>query len=278
VFFTGKAELVGIIGHPVGHSLSPRMHNAAFAADGLDFVYVPMDVEPDRLPTAVEGLRALGFRGFNVTMPHKRAVVPLLDELDVSVRVSGAANTVVLQGDAARGANTDGVGFVDACRECEVELAGRRVMLVGAGGAAAAVAVALLEEGIEVLHLVNRTAGRAEQLRRTLREAGYEARIEVSLQEAVREVAAGSEVLVNSTYLGMKPDDPLPIPEDALEGKAVCDAVYVPVGETGLIHRARERGCRVVPGGLMLLHQGVRAQALWTGREPNVEAMRRAIF
>src|ERR687893_2096058 len=162
-------RLLGIIGHPVGHSLSPRMHNAAFAHDGVDYVYVAMDVLPDRLTAAVEGLRALGFVGFNVTMPHKEAVLSLVDELDETARLAGAVNTVVIgKGGSLRGLNTDGSGFVEACGEAEVSFAGRRVLILGAGGAAAAIAVAVLGEGASWLCIANRTAEKAEGLRRKL--------------------------------------------------------------------------------------------------------------
>ena len=127
--------MVGVIGHPIGHTLSPKMHNAAFAASGLDYVYVPMDVRPENLPAAVSGLRALGFRGFNVTMPHKEAILPLLDDLDEAARVSGAVNTVVVEERGLLGMNTDGSGFVEACEGSGLSFVGARVLLVGAGGA-----------------------------------------------------------------------------------------------------------------------------------------------
>jgi hypothetical protein len=126
---SGKTRLLALIGHPVSHSLSPAMHNAAFAADGLDFVYVCLDVDPDDLPAVVKGAAALKLRGFNITMPHKRAMIPLLEELDEGARISGAVNTVVIDGSTLRGYNTDGGGMVMACQEAGIELSGRRVLL-----------------------------------------------------------------------------------------------------------------------------------------------------
>jgi shikimate dehydrogenase len=280
VLLSGETRLLGVVGHPVGHSLSPRMHNASFAADGVDYVYVPMDVEPGRLSAAVEGMVALGFRGFNVTMPHKEAVIRLLDELDDAARISGAVNTVVIEESGRRrGFNTDGGGFVEACAEAGVELSGRHVLILGAGGAAAAVAVAVLGEGVGRLTIANRTAVRAERLRGRLLEAERGAEIGVLPIEALQEEAGRSDVVINTTYLGMKEYDPLPFPPGSLEEvEAVCDAVYRPGGETELIRRARESGVKVVPGGRMLLYQGVQAQRLWTGREPNVEAMSDAVL
>ena len=130
-------RLLGVIGHPIGHSLSPQMHNASFEASGLDYLYVAMDVRPGYLPAAVDGLRALGFRGFNVTMPHKEAILPLLDQLDGPASISGSVNTVVVEEGRLRGTNTDGGGFVEACEESGVRFAGATVLLVGAGGTAA---------------------------------------------------------------------------------------------------------------------------------------------
>ena len=275
---SGTTRLLGVIGHPIGHTLSPRMHNAAFAASGLDYVYVPMDVWPEELPEAVAGVRALGFRGFNVTMPHKVKIVPLLDEVDKAARVSGAVNTVTIEDRLLRGTNTDISGFVEACGEAGVNFAGATVLLVGAGGAAAAIAVAALGEGAPELRILNRSRWRAENLRDRLRRAHPEAGISVHDAGDPEGVAQGADVIVNATYLGMKDGDPLPVPADCLvTDTVVCDAVYRPGGETGFVRLARERGLRTVSGGRMLLYQGVQAQRIWTGREPDVGAMGRAL-
>ena len=275
---SGTTRLLGIIGHPIGHSLSPRMHNAAFAHDGADYVYVAMDVWPDRLPAAIEGLRALGFVGFNVTMPHKKAVLPLMDELDETARLAGAVNTVVEERGLLRGFNTDGSGFVEACGEAGVSLYEKRVLILGAGGAAAAIAVASLGEGASRLYIVNRTEHRAEELRARLLGVARGAEVLVHPLSKVGEAAAEAEIVVNATYLGMKEGDPLPLPTGCLAAeKVICDAVYLSGGETSLIRHAREAGARTVPGGRVLLYQGVQAQRLWTGREPNVGVMSDAL-
>ena len=275
---TGSTKLLGLIGHPVGHSLSPRMHNAAFSRDGADYAYVAMDVQPDRLPEAVEGLKALGFVGFNVTLPHKEAMIPLVNEVDEAVRLSRAVNTVVVENGTLRGLNTDGSGFIEACREAGVSLSGRRVLIVGAGGAAAAIAAASLNEGASRLHVVNRTAKRAEELCKKLSRAARGTEVLMRPLDEADEAAEEAEILINATYLGMKEGDPLPIPAEAITAdKVVCDAVYLAGRETTLIRCARADGARTVPGGRMLLYQGVQAQRVWTGREPNVEAMSDAL-
>ena len=276
---SGRTRLLGIIGHPVRNSLSPRMHNAAFAAERtdpneMDYVYVAMDVAPARLPIATEGLKALGFVGFNVTMPHKEAVLPFMDELEEGARLAGAVNTVVAEDGKLRGLNTDGSGFVEACREVGVSFVGRQVLILGAGGAAAAIAVAVLREAVSQLYIVNRTLGRAEQLRAKLSGVAHGAEVLVVPFDEVREAAAEAEVMINTTYLGMKEEDPLPLPPEVLTAeRVVCDAVYLAGRETTLIRCAREAGACTVPGRRMLLYQGIQAQRVWTGREPNLEAM-----
>lgn len=255
------------------------MHNAAFAADGTDYAYVAMNVAPERLQAAVEGLSALGFVGFNVTMPHKEAMLPLVDELDDAARLAGAVNTVVSEeGGKLRGLNTDGSGFIEACAEEGVSLSGRRVLILGAGGAAAAIAVAVLGEGVSRLCLINRTTEKAERLRERL--SGIAAGVEVLVQslDGLSEAATEADVMINATYLGMREEDPLPFPAACLKmEKVVCDAVYSAGRETGLILRARRNGARTVSGGRMLLYQGVQAQRIWTGREPNVSVMSNAL-
>ena len=269
--------MLGVIGHPIEHSLSPKMHNAAFAASDLDYLYVPLDVRPQDLPAAVGGIGALGFKGFNVTMPHKEAIVPLLDELEETALLAGVVNTVVVEEGGLRGLNTDGSGFLEACGEAGVVFFGRRVLLLGAGGAAAAIAFAVLGEGARELRIANRTPGRAERLRARLRAAFPGARIEAYALTDLAEAAREADAVVNATYLGMRESDPVPVPFEHLEaGAVVCDAVYRP-GGTEFVKQARGRGLRAVAGGRMLLYQGVQAQRLWTGREPDVRVMSGAI-
>jgi shikimate dehydrogenase len=270
---SGKTRLLALIGHPVGHSLSPAMHNAAFVADGLDFVYVCLDVDPDDLPAAVRGLKTLKLRGFNVTMPHKRAMISLLDELDASARVSGAVNTVVIEDSGLHGFNTDGGGMVMACQEAGIELSGRSVLLLGAGGTAAAIAVAFGDAGVGELHIANRSVERAAYLRDKLHRTGMKG-LAVHHLDALPD----AEIVINTTPLGMKEGDPMPVPSGYVRRNRVfCDAVYRPGTQTTLVRLARERGVPIVAGDRMLLYQGVLAQKLWTGREPNVKAMDLAI-
>jgi shikimate dehydrogenase len=270
---SGKTGLLGLVGQPVDHSLSPAMHNAAFAADGLDLVYICLDVDPDDLPAAVRGLEALKLRGFNVTMPHKRAMIPLVDELDEEARISGAVNTVVIEASGLRGFNTDGGGMVMACQEAGIDLSGKSVLLLGAGGTAAAIAVAFGKAGVGELHIANRSVEHAAYLRDKLHGTGMKGLVVHPL-----DTLPDAEIVINATPLGMKEGDLLPVPPAYVrEGRGFCDVVYRPGTETPLVRLARERGVPVVAGDRMLLYQGVLAQKLWTGREPNVKAMDLAI-
>ncbi len=274
---TGGTNVLALIGHPVSHSLSPAMHNASFQAEGLDFVYVSLDVAPADLSAAVRGVVALKLRGFNVTMPHKQAVASMVDESDESAAISGAVNTVVVEAGKLRGYNTDGGGMVLACEEAGVKLAGSKALIVGAGGAAAAIANALGGAGVEELHLVNRSEENAEKLRDKLQSAGLE-NVYTHPLDALDNGLIEADIVVNATSLGMSDGDALPVPAEYVrEGRTFCDAVYRPRSETELVRLARERGARVVAGDRMLLYQGVLAQKLWTGHEPNVDAMERAL-
>jgi shikimate dehydrogenase len=275
---SGKTRLLALIGHPVTHSLSPAMHNAAFAEDGLDFVYVCLDVDPGSLPAAVKGLEALNLRGFNVTMPHKRAMIPLVDDLDESARISGAVNTVAIEVSGTRGYNTDGGGMVMACEEAGIDLMDRSVLLLGSGGTASAIAVAFYEAGIGELHIASRNIENAAHLRDKLSRDGGMRNLSVHPLAASEQALPDADVILNATPLGMREDDPMPVPPEYVrKGRTFCDVVYRPGEVTPLVRLARERGVPVVAGDRMLLYQGVLAQKLWTGRDPNVRAMDQAI-
>jgi len=212
----------------------------ALAASGVDYVYVAMDVLPEDLPAAVSGLGALGFRGFNVTMPHKEAILPLLDEVDEAARASGAVNTVVVEERGLRGANTDGSGFVEACGESGVGFDGAKVLVVGSGGAA--IAVAVLGDGAGELRIFNRSRWRAEKLRDRLQEQYPRAAISVYDVTAPQGAAWDADVIVNATYLGMKDGDPRPLPASCLDTDTAISA-------TRFTGSAKRPGSSGSPGG-----------------------------
>lgn len=277
---TGATRLTGIIGDPVAHSRSPAMHNAAFRALGLDWVYVPFPVRPEALPAAVAGLRALGARGFNVTVPHKEAVVPLLDELAPAARVIGAVNTVVAEGGRLVGHNTDGEGFSRALHEAHRFRAGRsRALVLGAGGSARAVCDQLAREGIPAIRICNRTGEKAEALAAHIRRhhPGCEAKALPWSPLDHRAAINWAELIVNTTSVGLRPEDPSPIDPDGISpGHIVVDLIYEPA-ETAFLKACRKVRARCLNGAGMLLHQGAAAFALWTGKEAPLDVMRGAL-
>ena len=254
--------LCGIVLHPASHTRSPAMHNAAYAALGLDAVFVAFDVEPAGLGAAIAGARALGVRQLAVSIPHKEAVLAHLDEIDETARRIGAVNTVTRRDGRLLGSNTDWVGLARAL-ERETELPGRRAVVLGAGGTARAAAFALRERGARVT-LLNRSVERAEAL---ARELGAEAAGPLE-----RLAKLEYDVLVNTTSVGLASDDS-PVPRDALRGGAVVlDVVYDPP-ETRLLRDARERGARCIGGKWMLVEQAVEQIRLWSGRTPPAEVL-----
>ena len=279
---TGHTRVTGVIGWPVEHSVSPAMHNAAYAALGLDWCYLPFPVPPDSLPEAIAGVRALGLAGVNVTVPHKEALLPLMDELTPAAAAVGAANTVIVQDARLIGHNTDAGGFLRALREAGCEPVGIPALVLGAGGAARAVVYALLEAGAEVT-ILNRTVARAVALVRDLSRGvdGAVGAAPLGL-DALRALAPRARLVVNATSVGMwraggaEADvspwpEALPFPVDAL----AYDLVYNP-RETAFMRQARAVGARAVNGLGMLVHQGAEAFERWTGVAAPVDVMAQA--
>jgi shikimate dehydrogenase len=277
VTIRGTTRLLGVIGWPVAHSRSPLMQNAAIAAAGLDLAYVALPVPPQALAEALAGLRALGFLGANLTIPHKEAAMPYLAEATQEAQLAGAANTIRVEADGRlAGHNTDIEGITALLRIAGAELAGRRVLVLGCGGAGRAAAAACAREGAADVALLNRTRDRAEALAAAMAAAAPQVRWRPgSLDEIARE-APRAEVVLHMSSAGMKGTPPLALPWSAMDPSAVVfDAVYgVPAT---LASEAASRGFRAVGGLEMLLHQGAAAFRWWTGVEPDVGAMREAL-
>lgn len=265
-------HVFGLLGNPVGHSLSPPMHEAAYDELGLDARYVTFEPAPDELGAAIDGARALGIAGLNVTIPFKETALDHVEPDDLAARI-GAVNTIDFS-DAGpdqlpTGHNTDAAGVRRSFAHHDVTLADRDAVVVGAGGAARAAAFALADAGAEV-HISNRTVERAEELADAV--TGATAGGLDSLDARVPE----ADVLVNATSVGME-EDQSPVPTDALHADlAVLDAVYRPL-DTRLLAEARERGATTIDGAWMLLYQGVEAFERWTGRDAPVTAMNAAL-
>jgi shikimate dehydrogenase len=259
--------LYGIFGYPIGHSLSPLMHNTAFAHHGLEAVYLPFAVHPAHIEVAVKSIAALQMGGVNVTIPHKQAVLAWMDELSSEARLIGAVNTIHLRDGRLHGYNTDGTGFLRALEEVDCAVAGRTVLLLGAGGAARSIAVQLCLSGIGRLLLANRTRTRAEDLAAFLKQTIPHADISVVTmgESSLAAQLLDTDIVVNATSIGMHPHDPLLLPSTALSPQhLVCDIVYRPL-QTPLLRAAEQQGARTVDGLGMLLHQGAKAFEIWTG-------------
>ncbi|MBV9522499.1 MAG: shikimate dehydrogenase [Alphaproteobacteria bacterium] len=277
MMLTGAAKKAGVMGWPISHSRSPLLHNFWLGQHSIDGVYVPMAVQPGELATALRALRVLGFAGCNLTIPHKEAALAAVETLDPDARRIGAVNTIIVTADGAlEGRNTDAFGFIENLRASVRGWTARRgpAVVIGAGGAARAILVALLDDGASEIRLINRTPSRASALAEAfgprIRPVSW-ARRAAALSDAA--------LLVNATNQGMAGEAALDLPLDRLPPEAVVnDIVYAPL-ETPLLAAARRRGNPIVDGLGMLLHQARPGFAAWFGVEPEVTpALRRAVL
>ncbi|HEY3265900.1 MAG TPA: shikimate dehydrogenase [Armatimonadota bacterium] len=273
----GTTALYGVTGYPVTHSISPAMHNAAFAALGLDAVYVPFPIAPEDLEQAVRGLFAAGLKGLNVTVPHKEAMLTIVDDLSPVAAGVGAVNTVWMERGVLKGDNTDVAGILRGCARDGVRLDGLNVIL-GAGGAARAAVQAVMLEGGRAI-LLNRTVERAEALALATNTMWEDDRVEAhALYEAdARIVMEHANALLNCTSVGLKDPEATPFPW-AAHIRPECyvfDTIYAPP-QTRLLREAEQRGCRTRNGLAMLVEQGVESFRIWTGREPRADIMEAA--
>jgi shikimate dehydrogenase len=276
---TAKTKVFAVIGDPVEHSLSPIMHNAAFEALGLDYVYLAFQVKTEQVASALVGMWALGICGLNVTMPHKNDVISQLDQVDCEAQLMGSVNTIVSRNGKLLGFSTDGEGAVNALKENGVTLKGKRVLLLGAGGAARAVAYALAKEAGELV-ILNRTEAQAEELACFLTRITNKKIVSGGLNSAALEAnMPKADILINATSVGMKPNHAQsPVPPKLLrKDLAVMDIVYNPV-ETKLAKDAKDAGAKVVSGVEMLIYQGAASFEIFTGTPAPVEVMRKAVL
>ena len=274
---SAKTKVCGIIGDPIEHTMSPAMHNAAFKNKEVDYVYLPFRVKKEELGRAIEGMRALNLRGLNVTIPHKVAVIPLIDELDNLAEKIGAVNTIVNDDGVLKGYNTDAAGFLQALREKGIEPGGKSVVILGAGGAAKAISFILAERGSHIVIL-----NRLEELDWAKELAGRISRAfaqEVAALELNRKNLAKAlgkaDILVNATSVGMSPNvNETPVTSDRLRPNLVVyDIVYNPI-KTRLRREAEAAGAETVSGLDMLVWQGVLAFEKWTGLKAPVNLMK----
>ena len=305
---TGNTVLTGLLGSPVKHSRSPLMHNKAFELLDLDYRYLCFEVDESGLEKAVEGLRTLGARGFNLTMPNKSKMCSLCDKLDVGARVCGAVNTVVNDNGVLTGYTTDGKGFMKASEEAGFPLPGKKITMLGAGGAASAIIVQAALDGVQEINIFCRKGPSFERATRIAEElealklsgdvsmpeekradevnCGFSIKVgDISDEDALMESIKRSDVLINGTPVGMSPDIDKCVIRDELfsdkkvfnESLVVSDIIYEP-SRTKLLRLAGEAGCRTYSGMYMLLYQGAESFRLWTGQDMPTETIKKLYF
>ncbi len=278
-FISGRTRICGIIGDPIEHTMSPVMHNAAFKNKGVDYVYLAFRVKKEELGKAIEGMRALNISGLNITIPHKVAVMPFLDELDHLADKIGAINTVVNDNGVLKGYNTDATGFLQALRERGIEPKGKSVVILGASGASRAISFILAERGSSLV-ILNRTWDKAKVCADRISETFQR---EVTALKLDRENLAAAlnkaDILVNATSVGMSPNiDETPVTSDLLKPSLVVfDIVYNPI-KTRLQREAETVGATIISGLDMLVWQGALAFEKWTGLKAPVELMREKVI
>ncbi len=269
----GSTNIVGLIGHPVEHSFSPPMHNAAFKVLNMDWAYVAFDVNPSNLNSAIEGAESLGIKGFNVTIPHKIEVMKYLDEIDEVASLIGAVNTIDFKN--MKGYNTDGIGAVKAIEEA-TSIKNRKVVVAGAGGASRAISFYIAKYGAESLTILNRNVEKAQRLADDINLIDE---VKADSIKNIKNHVADADILIDTTPVGMHPnvdDDAIVSAEDMHEDLVVFDAVYNP-NQTSLIKEAIKANAKPVYGIKMLLYQGAESFRIWTGQNPPVDVMEDAL-
>lgn len=276
---SGHTKPFAVLGHPIGHTLSPVMHNASMQELGFDGIYLALDVHPDRLMEVLPAMALMGFAGVNLTVPHKEVAFRGLEKLDESAKLFGAANTVEFTEDGMVGHNTDGYGFLKALEEAFGKtVENDAVFVLGCGGAGRATALQAAVKGAKSLVLADIDAERVQRLEAEVKSLAPAIEIFQALEKGSQiELCRGCDLVVQASPVGMKKADPSLLPPEAFrEGQRAFDLIYM-YPETAFLTTAREGGAAIANGLGMLLHQGARAFEIWTGTEPSVSAMRKAL-
>ncbi len=282
---TGHTALICLLGSPVSHSISPRMHNEAFRQLNLDYAYLAFDINTEQLETTVNGLRAMNARGFNLTMPCKNEILKFCDELSPAAKIMGAVNTVVNENGVLVGHNTDGIGYMKAVQHAGLDMTGQKMTLLGAGGAATAILVQAALDGMSEISVFSRPGKRFDQTAEMITKLKGLASCSIHLydfsDEAIlRREMQESKLLTNATSVGMAPNVDASLITDASmfhDNLIVSDIIYNPK-ETKLLKFAKEAGCKTFNGLYMLLYQGAEAFKLWTGMDMPIEHIRKTCF
>lgn len=272
----GSTNIVGLIGHPVEHSFSPPMHNVAFKRLGLDYVYVPFNVFPENLKSAILGAKSLNVVGFNVTIPHKINVIQYLEELDPIAKLIGAVNTIDFKD--MKGYNTDGIGCIKAIEEV-TSIKDKNIVVAGAGGASRAISFYLAKANPQSINILNRDVKKAELLARDVKDSKLIDDVNFDSMDKIVGYVDDADILIDTTPVGMNPnvdDEPIIKSEDMHSDLVVNDIVYNP-NETVLLSEAIKAGATPVYGIKMLLYQGAESFKIWTGKEAPVDTMEKAL-
>jgi len=282
---TGKTKLTGLLGSPVAHSISPMMHNEGFQQLNLDYTYLAFDVALEQLPTVVEALRAMNVRGFNLTMPHKNTMCALCDSLSPAAEIIGAVNTVVNENGRFIGHNTDGIGYMRALKEDGYDIVGKKMTILGAGGAATAICVQAALDGVASIDVFKRKNNTFPQTslfcEKVSKETGCQIHLyDIADEKQLSDSIASSSILTNATNVGMAPNINQSILTDSSalhKNLVVSDIIYNP-RETLLMKQAKEAGCACFNGMYMLLFQGAAAFRCWTGQDMPVDIIKKKYF
>ena len=282
---TGRTKLTGLLGSPVSHSISPMMHNEAFQQLGLDYAYMAFDIELEKLASVVEALRIMNVRGFNLTMPHKHAKCSLCDSLSPAAEIIGAVNTVVNDGGHLTGYTTDGTGYMHALKEDGYDIIGKKMTLLGAGGAATSIFVQAALDGVSEISIFNRRSPFWERAEKIIKMLTERTNCKIKLYDysdpnILKREISESVILTNGTSVGMAPDVERSLITDTSvfhKDLIVSDVIYNP-RETLLLRQAKEAGCKTQNGLYMLLYQGAEAFKLWTGQDMPIELVKEKYF
>lgn len=282
---SGHTILTGLLGSPVSHSISPAMHNEAFKQLDLDYVYLAFDVKPENLKTAVNGMRILNTRGFNLTMPHKQAVLEYCDHLSLAAKLTGSVNTIVNDNGILTGYTTDGIGYMQSVKEAGHNIIDKTITLIGAGGASTSILAQAALDGVKRIHVFNRPGKNFDRVQKLIKDLTPYCSCEINLYDladtiSLKHALEESILLINGTSVGMAPNTDASIITDTHlfhKDLVVSDVIYNP-RETLLLRQAKAAGCQTFNGLHMLLYQGAEAFKLWTGHEMPVDIVKEKYF
>jgi shikimate dehydrogenase len=272
-----NTRLIGLLGYPLKHSFSPRMHNYAYLKNDLNYAYIPIEIKAQKIDDAIRGMKVMNFVGFNVTIPYKIKIMDYLDEIDELAEKIGSVNTVSISAGKLKGYNTDGLGFIKSLEENKINYKDITVLVVGAGGASRSISMTLAENGVEDLYIANRTYDKAknlsEEINTKIKNCSQSLHLN-KIEDQIKKI----DLIINTTSIGMSPDiDKIPLNTELLnKNTTVVDIIYNPV-KTKLLKEAEKKGCKILNGIEMLVNQGAEAFEIWTGKKAPAVDMKKEL-